>query len=206
MAVLKKWDLSFEVVFRELDECLWVQYEIYFRWQGEPIFRDELLKRSPSGWVDRPKGALKANEHHGDSLIAVLEKVLDCNEFDYWQPIEPDIVVGFYPDAYFPFMPSHSKIIYEAEHVKTEALAREKQKRENGGKLPDDTITMVAMVDSYNFKDCVAYEGQGPAFIMTPSRENLEQFLSDLKAEWKLFEVEQRLEERIKEYYDDLEF
>jgi len=46
MAILEQWNLSFEFVFRELDDALWVQYEFYFRWKGDSIIRDDILKRS----------------------------------------------------------------------------------------------------------------------------------------------------------------
>lgn len=202
MAILKNWDLSFEFIFRELDECLWVQYEIYFRWQGESIVRDDLLKRSPSGWAGRAEGSFRANEYDGDSFLPVLERVLETNQAEYWKPTEPDVIIGLYPDRYFPLIPSKNKIVYEAECVKGERIKREERKKENNGRLPDDTITMIVMIDSYNWQGCGAYEGQGPALILAPSRETMESFRDELQAEWKAFKRDQRLEERLKERDD----
>jgi len=199
MAILKQWDLSFEFIFRELDEELWVKYEMYFRWDNESIIRDDILKRSPIGWASRSPFALRANEHQGDSLLPVLDAVLDTNEPDYWQPIEPDVVIGFYPEMEFPLLPSKRHVFYVADHIKAARELRLKRKADNKGKLPDDKITLMVMVDSYNWQGCGAYQGQGIALVMSPTREKLELFRDDLRREWDIFRKEQRLDERIEE-------
>lgn len=76
MAILRDKGLSLEIIFKELDDCLWLKYEIYFRWDDKHIFRDELLKRSPAGWAGRSKGALCANEYDGDSFLPILEEAI----------------------------------------------------------------------------------------------------------------------------------
>lgn len=197
MAVLKEGKLSLEIVFRCLDDALWVQYEIYFRWQNEPILRDDLLKRDPKYWNKRSPGALLAGEYERDTLLSVIDKVLRDKEADYWVPTEPDVVVAFFPDFVVPFMPSGAKLIYESEDQKVERQQRESSKEKSGGKLPGDPITILAMVDCKNLKGCHTYEGHGPALVLTTTRTKLKRFRNQLAAEWEKFKVEQNLEQRI---------
>lgn len=42
MAILHDNNLSFEFIFKEFDECLWLKYEIYFRWNDQYVFRDDV--------------------------------------------------------------------------------------------------------------------------------------------------------------------
>jgi hypothetical protein len=83
---------------------------------------------------------------------------------------------------------------------------REQRKEQNGGKLPDDIITMMAMVDCYNFKGCKAYEGQGPALVLTTTRRKWEKFRKELESEWERFKIEQRLDERLGQQDSGSEF
>lgn len=154
----------------------WLHYEIYFRYKGEPIIRDDLLKRSPKAWGDRPPGALLANEHGGCSLVPTLKRVLETNQAQYWQPIEPDFTIAFYPGMYFPFQPSHWVDVTPPE------MADPEDRRYDVG--PDDTpVTIIAMVDAYNFGQEFAYNLQGPALILHVERRVLEQFCDDLQAD-----------------------
>ncbi len=43
MAILKSGKLSFEIVFSDYDSAGWVQYQFYFRWNDEPLVRDDLF-------------------------------------------------------------------------------------------------------------------------------------------------------------------
>ena len=199
MAVLEQWDLSLEFRFKELDECLWVQYEVYFKWRGQSVFRNDLLKRSPIGWANRSEGALKANDYHEDYFLVVLKKVLEENVRAYWQPTEPDIMVGFFPDEDYPFFPPPPKAIYTADHVIEARSRRKEEKERSGGKLPDDTISMVVYVDAYNWGGCGAYQDQGFCLCMRPQRSALEKFYRTLSREWEAFKVRERLVERVAE-------
>lgn len=199
MAILEQWNLSFEFRFKELDDELWVQYEIFFKWRGESVFRDELLKRNPPGWAKRSQGALRANEHHEDTFLPVLKTVLDKNERGYWQPTDPDFTIGFFPDEEYPFFPP-PRPSASADHVIEARLQRAEAKKKAGGKLPDDTITMVAFVDAYNWADCAPYQDQGFCLCMRPQRAHLQRFYNNLNYEWKSFKTRERLDERIAEY------
>lgn len=197
MAILKEGKLSFEIVFRILDDALWVHYEIFLRWNNESIIRDDLLKRSPSYWSKRSPGALLAEESERDTFLPVIDRVLEYNEADYWVPTEPDIVVAFFPDFSVPFLPSGARMIYESEDHKIEREQSESRKEKNGGKLPGDPITMVAMIDCYNMKGCNIYMGHGPALVLTTTRAKLKRFRNQLAMEWESFKIEQRFDERI---------
>ncbi len=185
MAILKNDDLSFEFNYTGF-ECGWVQYQFYFRWKGESVIRHDLLKDWSEYWASRPTGAFLANEHRQDTLIPFLKNVLEKDEPDYWEPLEPDIIVAVYPGMYFPFLPSHMKLIYERDEIKAKRIAREQEKAKKG-KLPDDAFTFIAFVDAYNLKDARAYQGQGLSWQMIVHRNALEQFVADLEEEYRVF-------------------
>lgn len=199
MAILTHNDLSFEFCFKELDDCLWIQYEIYFKWKGEPVFRDELLKTRKGSWEKRSHGALKANDCEEDYFLAVLNKVLEDNVRAHWVPTDPAVVVGFYPDEPYPFYPSPPKLLYAADHVIEEALERDELKAESGGKLPDDIISMVVFIDVHNWNGAIGYHDQGFCLCMLPHRWELEKFYTDLCEEWEQFKIRERYDERIEE-------
>jgi hypothetical protein len=196
MARLQSGDLTFDFRYAGF-EYGWVQYQFYFRWKGESLIRNDLLKKWGEYWGNRPEGALLANEYEGDGLIPLLRKVLDEDKADYWEPMEPDIVVAIYREDYFPFLPSHHKLIYERPDHKAKREAREALKKEKG-KLPDDAYTIIVFVDAYNFKEAHAYYGQGLSLHMIVNRNELEEFAKDLENEYqefkRRFEVDQWLE------------
>jgi len=169
MAKLKSGHLTLEITYQEIDKEEWVQYEIRFLWQNEPIVNDALLKRQTEYWRKRKIGAFKANQYREDDLIATIEKVLISNEADYWEPLEPDVTIGIYPGRYFPFV-----------HVNT----LQEQKIEIDSDSKDDVITIIVAVDMYNFQGSEAYYGESIALIMIPTRQALETFISELKQEY----------------------
>jgi hypothetical protein len=173
----------------------WVQYEVLFLWKGKPIVNNALLKRRGKYWRARSKGAFKANEYRHDTLIPTLERVLETNKPEYWEPIEPDTVMAFYPDTYFPFMKSHYRVVWEKEAIKRARERRKQAKAKAGGKLPDDPITVIACVDAYNLDDADAYYGEGIAQIMCPTRKELEAFCKQLKREYAVFKRRYKVDE-----------
>jgi hypothetical protein len=180
MAKLTSNQLTLEIRFREFDKAGWVQYEVLFLWQDLPIVNDALLKRDGKYWSARSFGAFKANDYERDDLIATIEKVLETNQSDYWQPIEPDVTLAIYPEMEFPFLESHWQPVAESDEDRQVEENREQGEQAVEGKLPDDWITLIAAVDTYNFKGSRAYSGEGLALIMCPTRQELEQFCADL--------------------------
>ncbi len=198
MATLRQDNLSFDFRFKELDECLWVQYEFYFRCNNEPVFRDDLLKRSPAGWADRSPGALLANEFDGDSFLPVLKQAIMGTEPVCWQLTEPDVTIAFYPDLQFPFIPGWRNPAGVDEGTPAAREGRQRRKAARKGLLPDDRITMVVFVDGYNWPG-VCYSNNGFSLHMTSSRKELAEFYYALKSEYEDFVIREDLEERIRD-------
>ena len=123
MAKLESADLSFDFRYTGFQGG-WVQYQFLFLWRGEPIVKDEVLKRCNDYWNDRPESAFLASEDEQDSFLPLINKVLETDIADYWEPIEPDIIIAIYPDEYFPFLKSHWVLIRESEQFKEERAAR----------------------------------------------------------------------------------
>ena len=117
MAILTSEELSLEIIYCGF-EYDWIQYEIYFRWQGEHVINDAILKRRGEYWGARPVGSLLANEHRECCILPVIKRVIETNEPDYCEPVEPDIILAIYPEQYFPFLPSHMQLVYEREDRK----------------------------------------------------------------------------------------
>jgi hypothetical protein len=189
MAKLTSRNLSIEIRFLELDECQWVQYEIFFLYKDQPMVQDALLKRVNEHWSKRSLGAFKANEDEGEAggLIETLRKALETDERQYYEPIEPDFTLAIYPNMAFPFMESRYERIYTSERALQEERQHEQARVAAGGKLPDDYFTIILRIDLYNFGDEIAYAGEGPALIMMPQRKEVRKFLEDYEQEFYEF-------------------
>ena len=187
MAILKSDDLSFDFRYTGF-QWGWVKYQFYFLWKNEPIVNDAMLKKQGEYWGARPTGAFLANEHEEDYLLPVLKRVLETDKADYWEALEPDIIVALYPEDYFPFLPSHLKRIYRNEEEKAQHEEQIRLNKEKG-KSPDDPYTFIAFVDAYNFKDSDMYYGQGLSLQMIVNRSDLEQFVIDLEKEYDDFKT-----------------
>ncbi len=196
MAILRSGDLSFDFRYTGFEHG-WVQYQFYFLWKNEPIIQDGVLKRWSEYWNRRPESAFLANEDEKDGFLPFIRKVLSDDKANYWEPIEPDIVVAIYPEEYFPFLPSHWKLVRESDDFKAKREARKKLKEEKG-QLPDDSFTFIVFVDAYNFKDADAYYGQGLALHMIVERQDLKKFGNDLEAEYQEFKNKFNLDEQSK--------
>lgn len=186
MAILKSGNLSFEIVFSDYDSADWVQYQFYFRWDDEPLVRDDLLKKQGPYWGTRPKGAFLANEDEADGLIPLLRNALETGTADYWEPLEPDIIVAIYPGQYFPFLKHRWQVLRESEECAAEREEREKRKAEQP-QQPDDLFSFIAMVDAYNFKEAEGYYGEGLSLHLVVERRELEKFVADLQQEYQEF-------------------
>ncbi len=187
MAKLTSNHLTLEIRFREFDKAGWVQYEVFFLWQNQPLVNDALLKRDRAYWNARSTGAFKANDYERDDLITIIEKVLETNQPEYWQPIEPDVTVAFYPNMEFPFLESHWQWVEEDDESRQTEEAAEQHKPIAEDAPPDDWITLIVAVDTYNLKDSHGYSGEGLALIICPTRQQLEEFCAELKREYQEF-------------------
>ena len=193
MATLNSEDLSFEFNYSNF-EGGWISYQFYFRWRGDNIINESILKKEGDYWGNRADGAFLAEEYEADGLTRLLKKVLEKNQADYWASLDPDILVAVYPDQFFPFLPSHYKLVRESDEHKAEREAREKLKKEQGN-LPDDLFTIIVSVDAYNLKHADAYYGSGLSLQMVVSREELEVFLNNLETEYQAFKEKFRVDE-----------
>lgn len=197
MSKLRSHDLSFEFRYTGFEHG-WVQYQLSFLWKGEPVIRDGALKRGSSYWDGRSESTFLANEDEKDGMIPLIRGVLETDKEDYWQPIEPDIIIAIYPDNFFPFMESHMKLVYERDEVREAREARQALKAQMV-KLPDDIFTFIAFVDAYNFRGADAYYGQGFSMHMIVRRKELENFASDLESEYRAFKDAFGVDEWLKE-------
>ena len=163
-----------------------VQYEIGFLFEGESMINDALLKRWSDYWSSRRAGFFLARDYEKDYLIKTIEKVLETNEPEYWEPVDPDVIIAIYPDMHFPFLKLHREVIWMSLKMKEQVERREREKREMG-KLPDDWITLICFIDAYNFRNTKAYYGSGIALHLTVERKDLEVFCLELKKEYAHF-------------------
>jgi hypothetical protein len=179
MAYLHSHSLTLEVrLFPGLEDNQLILYEIFFRYKGEPIIRDELLKRTPKLWENRSPGALLARETGACTLLPVLREVMENKVVGYWQPEEPDVTFVFYPGMVFPFIKKVNSELDSPIQIQTTSVPA----------LKDSfTIAVVVMVDAYNFGSEFTYSGQGPALIMHVNLSELTQFHDEFQAELETF-------------------
>lgn len=178
MAKLQSGDLKLEIVFNSFEDY-WIAYKIKFFWKDDIIVNDSVLKRDSEWLGKRRYGTFMANDYEKDHLIEVMRKVLDTNEPDYWEPVEPDVLIAIYPGMFFPFIKSHWTKIEDGELKQIEKDKPEK------GKSPDDLFTIITFIDTYNFKNSGAYSNQGISLHMIVKRKDLETFVAELKTEYE---------------------
>ena len=192
MARLQSDNLTLEIKFKPF-EYQWVNYEIIFYWKDDIIINDSILKREGEFWGKRPYGTFMANDYERDRLIDTIRKVLDTNEPEYWEPLEPDAKIAIYPNIFFPFLKSHWTLIDETdekvlqcENEKEDEKENEKEKEQEKHQdiEQDDLFTIIIFIDSYNFKECRAYTGGGISLHMIVKREDLKKFVIDLELEY----------------------
>ena len=177
MARLQSDNLILEIEFYRFEDE-WTAYEIRFYWKDDLIVNDNILKRIGDWWYKRRYGTFLANDYQGDHLIETIKKALQTNIPEYWEPIEPDIKIGIYPDMFFPFLKSQWILVEEGDEKYIE-----KEKKDNS-KSPEDLFTVITLIDTYNFKDSQSYSGEGISLHLIVTRKDLEKFISDLEVEY----------------------
>jgi hypothetical protein len=121
------------------------------------------------------------NDYQKDFLIETIRDILQTNEPEYWEPLEPDATIAIYPSRFFPFLKSHiiEKELGENEHDENES------KEQNKGNQPDDIFTIITLIDSYTFKNNMAYSGEGISLHLIVTRKDLEKFVDELEKEYR---------------------
>ncbi|HEY9088628.1 MAG TPA: hypothetical protein VIO36_10700 [Anaerolineaceae bacterium] len=183
MAKLESGRLGLEIRFIELDTNNWIQYEIRFLYDDEPLMADGPLKRENEHWQKRSPGAFKANQYERDGFIPTLRRALETDEVSSFTPIDPDVTFVVYPRRVFPLL-SH---IREPDLDDEEVADRELVREVAGGQLLSDVFTIIFMVDVYNYTGTWVYSGQGPALILLTHRSEVREFLNQLEAEYAEF-------------------
>ncbi len=197
MAKLQSGNLTLEIIVGPF-EYDWITYEIKFYWKNDAIVNDNILKRAGELWRRRSHATFMANDYRHDHLIEIIKSILETNKSEYWEPIEPDIVIAIYPNEFFPFMKSHWTLIKngedenEEENIKNrEKEEREKdvQKEQNKNEIyitknPDDLFTIISFIDTYNFEGQDTYSGEGISLHMIVTRNELELFVAELEIEY----------------------
>lgn len=178
MAKLQSDNLILEIKLKPF-EYEWVNYDIRFYWKDDIIINDNILKKEGEYWGKRSHGTFIANDYERDHLIDTIRKVLDTNEADYWEPLEPDAKIAIYPEKFFPFLKSHWVLVDDEEKQENEKLEKEKQ-----DKHEDDLFTIMTFIDSYNFKGGSSYSEEGISLHMVVTRKDLEKFVADLEIEY----------------------
>jgi len=187
MAVLESGSLGLEIRFIELDSNNWIQYEILFLYNGEPMVQDHQLKRYNEHWARRSPGAFKANQYGHDGFIPTIRAALDTDEVRSFTPIDPDITFVVYPRRVFPYLTHPITPIEEEDPVTQEEEDRALIRELAGGRLPDDPFTIICKIDLYNYGRQGVYQGQGPALIVLAHRHEVRAFLEALEREYAAF-------------------
>jgi hypothetical protein len=137
MAKLQSDGLTLDIKFMGFKDE-WIEYEIKFYWKDEIIINDSLLKREGEYWGKRSTGAFLANDYQKDFLTETIRDILQTNEPEYWEPLEPD-----------------------------------------------DIFTIITLIDSYTFKNNMAYSGEGISLHLIVTRNDLEKFADQLEKEYR---------------------
>lgn len=181
MAKLTCRSLTLEIKYKGV-EFAEVIYEIGFYWQGESLINDAVLKRSGDYWASRNPGTFLVSSEAGECFERLISNALETDGPDYWEGLEPDLILAIYPSLYFPFIvpPVRRKndpsfgVWYEG-------------KKRGETKSPQDSYTLIILIDTINFKNGSGYAGEGISLHLIAERAELEQFQLDLSAEFAAF-------------------
>lgn len=179
MARLQSHDFVLDMSLR-WEELEGVVYDLTFSWMGIPIINDDVIKRSNDWWGKAKPSSLFFSEYAGVRPVKFFRRMLDSIKSESFEPSDPDIRITVHPIHAFP--EDRSRILWEAEHIKQEREKREQLKKELG-KLPDDLFQVEFFIDTYNFRECCAYSGDGVTFSFWVNRAELELFVQQLEAE-----------------------
>ena len=177
--------MTLEICFKDFEHG-WVNYEINLLWRDQPIPNEAILGRKQLREKYLP-GAIFANDYRESELLPVLKDVLETNQPDYWEPMEPDVILAIYPGMYFPFRTKKSCLVWESDESSNKREEREKLKA-GKGVFPDDWFTLMCYVDAYAFKSG-EYCGDGISLHLDIRRQELERFYEDLKTEYLDFKM-----------------
>lgn len=106
--------------------------------------------------------------------------MLETNEPEYWEPVEPDIIMAIYPDIFFPFLKSHWVLV---EKDGEKYIGADRKDSDNNSRNSNDLFTVITFVDSYGFKGSDSYSGEGMSLHIITTRKDLEKFVTDLEIE-----------------------
>ncbi|NUO07292.1 MAG: hypothetical protein HUU08_01200 [Candidatus Brocadia sp.] len=179
MAILKSENLELDMSLR-WDNIEGIVYDLVFKWRGIPIVNDSIIKRGNDWWSQAKPSGFFFTEYAKLRPVAFFKKMLDSQKSDYIEPIDPDIRITVHPIHALP--EDRSSVMWEAEHIKRQREERERLKRELG-KLPDDLFEIIFFLDTYNFKGCAAYSGDGISFNFLVIRTEFENFIRQLDQE-----------------------
>lgn len=187
MAILSSGSFRLEIRMTGRDVEDWIRYEIFFRYKGKSIFDDRILKFRDFSrhWNTRPFGGILGEDCDEDELIKKMQKALDTGEPQYFEALDPGFLVAVYPDKFFPFIPSNRIKVYQSDELRQQQMDIELVRELAGGNLPEDPVTIIVRVDSFNFCDEIAYSGNGPAIILTSTRYKIQQFIDALQLEYE---------------------
>ena len=184
MAVLKEDNLSVEIKFTGYTYG-WVYYEFRFFLGVSPVFNPDIHENN----------FFSANEHGGDSLIPTLEEALSEDKSIEWEPTEPDMWIDVEyrkKRGWENYKPSvEDKSVFVSNEYKERLKKVDEERKKAGGKLPDDYFSLTFFVDSLRLKNpdqkVGGYSGDGIALRVTVTREKLEAFVRELKADYQRF-------------------
>lgn len=196
MALLTFEDLSLEIAYRDFLHG-WVYYDIWFRWRGESVINDAILKRHNDHWARRGKGAVTACEASGCGILPMLRTVLETDKSDYWEGTDPHVLFAVYRGHCFPFLPS--KWI----NLKREAGLAKNPEYKHSRPLQDNLAEILMFVDVYNFQGATMYYGDGLCFRMTMQITALRRFYEDLRQEYLLFRDFNKIDEFNRERFEE---
>ncbi len=175
MAQLKSRNLTLEIAFTKFEDE-WIAYLIKFLWQNDNIINDNILKKT--GWYGkREPSTFLANDYERDHLIETIRKAISTYKPQGWEPMEPDAKLGIYPMRYFPFVETNYNLFEELEEIRLNTKNHE----------DTDLFTIIFYIDTYNFKDTIAYSSDGISIHMVVTRKDLEKFADDLENDLSKF-------------------
>jgi len=177
LAVLTRCNLSLEIKpFKDYRGNIDLRF--YFKYKDKNVFNKDIFAK------DNKDCSFVTEEE--TSLSLLIKKVLDTNQPDYWDSMEPRVVIGIYPNLEFPFLKEHETekgnyyLFSENNDIQWSNL-KSISSKEKG----NYDYTIIVCLDSVGLQGEGLSFYQGMSLIIRADRDELEKFVEELEFECK---------------------
>lgn len=180
--------LGVEIKFEKWEHVYYLTYAFRFFYGSYPLFNPEIVDTD----------YVRCEEYNDDTLVPTIERALKTNNHQRWTPLENEfeMVIYAWPEMGLRGALSR-KDLWVSEKEKLRLKIIDDRRDQSHGLLPEDVFEFGFFFNSANLinihsdKDERSQWDIGPGLKISFTREELSNFLTELKSEYKSFKKTQ---------------